>query len=247
MAEDKHLYLVDGSGYIFRAYHKLPPLTDPEGTPVGAVYGFTTMLLKLQQDLHDQEHPTHMAVIFDAAKRSFRNDIYPAYKANRPEPPEDLIPQFPLTRDAVRALSIPCVEMNGYEADDIIASYARAAAARGWKVTIVSSDKDLMQLVGPGIDMLDSMAGRHLDENAVREKFGVPPEKVIEVQALMGDASDNVPGVPGIGPKTAAELISQYGDLESLLAHADEIKQPKRRENLVKFADQARVSKTLVT
>ncbi|GAB4139415.1 MAG: DNA polymerase I [Sphingomonadales bacterium] len=245
--KDKHLYLVDGSGYIFRAYHKLPPLTDPEGTPVGAVYGFTTMLLKLQQDLNDQENPTHMAVIFDAAKRSFRNDIYPAYKANRPEPPEDLVPQFPLTRDAVRALAIPCIELNGYEADDIIATYARRAARQGWKVTIVSSDKDLMQLVDGDIDMLDTMAGRHLKADAVREKFGVGPEKVIEVQALMGDSVDNVPGVPGIGPKTAAELIEAYGDLENLLAHATDIKQPKRRENLIQFADQARVSKQLVT
>ncbi len=245
--QNKHLYLVDGSGYIFRAYHKLPPLTDPEGTPVGAVYGFTTMLLKLQQDLNDQENPTHMAVIFDAAKRSFRNDIYPDYKANRPEPPEDLIPQFPLTRDAVRALAIPCIELNGYEADDIIATYARRAARQGWKVTIVSSDKDLMQLVDADIDMLDTMANRHLKAEAVREKFGVGPEKVIEVQSLMGDSVDNVPGVPGIGPKTAAELIQAYGDLENLLAHAADIKQPKRRENLIQFADQARISKQLVT
>ncbi|MFZ5610326.1 MAG: DNA polymerase I [Pseudomonadota bacterium] len=247
MAEDKHLYLVDGSGYIFRAYHKLPPLTDPAGTPVGAVYGFTTMLLKLQQDLNDQEHPTHLAVIFDAARKTFRSDIYPAYKTNRPPPPEDLVPQFPLTRDAVRALGIPCVESPGFEADDIIASYAEEAKRHGWKVTIVSSDKDLMQLVGDGVDLFDSMNNRHLDAAAVRQKFGVPPDQVIDVQALMGDAIDNVPGVPGIGPKTAAQLIETYGDLETLLAHASEIKQPKRRESLIAFADQARLSKQLVT
>ncbi len=247
MAEDKHLYLVDGSGYIFRAYHKLPPLTNPEGTPVGAVYGFTTMLLKLQQDLNDAEHPTHLAVIFDVARKSFRNDIYPDYKAHRPPPPEDLIPQFSLVRDATRALSLPCIELEGFEADDLIATYAVEARNAGFKVTIVSSDKDLMQLIGDGVDMLDTMKNRHLDAEAVREKFGVGPEKVIEVQALMGDSADNVPGVPGIGPKGAAELIRQYGDLETLLGRAEEIRQPKRRQNLIDFADQARVSKVLVT
>ncbi|MGD1955673.1 MAG: DNA polymerase I [Sphingomonadales bacterium] len=242
-----HLYLVDGSGYIFRAYHKLPPLTNPEGTPVGAVYGFTAMLLKLRQDVTDQEHPTHMAVIFDAAKVSFRNEIYDDYKANRPEPPEDLVPQFPLVRDAVRALSLPCIEMQGYEADDIIATYVRDARAAGWEVTIVSSDKDLMQLVDEDVEMLDTMNNRRLGIDAVHDKFGVAPEKVIEVQALMGDSVDYVPGVPGIGPKTASQLIQDYGDLETLLSRAEEIKQNKRRENLIEFADQARISKELVT
>lgn len=242
-----HLYLIDASGYIFRAYHKLPPMTDPEGTPVNAVYGFTTMLWKLIEDLNDGESPTHMAVILDASRHSFRTDIYPNYKANRPEPPEDLRPQFPLIRDAVRAFSVPCIELQGYEADDIIASYVKAARAQGYQVTIVSSDKDLMQLIQPGVDMLDTLNNRHLGPAEVMEKFGVPPEKVVEVQALMGDSIDNVPGVPGIGPKTAAELIQQYGDLESVLAHASEIKQQKRRENLIEFADLARISKQLVT
>lgn len=244
---NKHLYLVDGSGYIFRAYHKLPPLTNPQGTPVGALYGFTTMLMKLQQDLTDQEEPTHLAVIFDAARKTFRSDIYPEYKANRPPPPEDLIPQFPLTRDAVKALGIPCIESPGFEADDIIATYAELAKNKGWRVTVVSSDKDLMQLVDDKVDLFDSLNNRHLGADAVVEKFGVPPEKVIEVQSLMGDSVDNVPGVPGIGPKTAAELIQIYGDLETLLSRAEEIKQPKRRQNLIEFAEQARVSKQLVT
>jgi DNA polymerase I len=246
-APHPHLYLVDGSGYIFRAYHKLPPMTDPQGTPVNAVFGFATMIWKLILDLNDAEHPTHLAVILDAAKHSFRMDIYPEYKANRPEPPEDLRPQFPLIRDAVRAFSAPCIEQSGFEADDIIASYAVAARAKGWKVTIVSSDKDLMQLIQPGIDMLDTMKNAHLGEAAVFDKFGVTPDKVIEVQALMGDSVDNVPGVPGIGPKTAAELIQQYGDLETLLSRASEIKQQKRRENLIEFAELARISKQLVT
>jgi len=242
-----HLYLIDGSGYIFRAYHKLPPMTDPQGTPVNAVYGFTTMVWKLILDLHDAEHPTHLAVILDAGRATFRNAIYPAYKANRPEPPEDLRPQFALIRDAVRAFDAPCIEMPGFEADDIIASYAQAARAAGWQVTIVSADKDLMQLVEPGVELLDTLNNRRLGEAAVIEKFGVPPDKVIEVQALMGDAVDNVPGVPGIGPKGAAELIQTYGDLETLLARLDEIKQPKRRENLEANAALARISKQLVT
>jgi DNA polymerase-1 len=243
----KHLYLIDGSGYIFRAYHKLPPLTNPSGVPVNAVFGFTTMLWKLIEDLNDAEEPTHLAVVLDAAKRSFRNDIYPAYKANRPDPPEDLVPQFPLIRDAVRAFSAPCIEMEGFEADDIIATYATQALARGWRVTIVSSDKDLMQLVAPGLDLLDTMKNVHLGPEAVFEKFGVEPARVIEVQALMGDSVDNVPGVPGIGPKTAAELIQQFGDLETLLSSAHTIKQDKRRENLIAHADLARISKVLVT
>jgi DNA polymerase I len=242
-----HLYLIDGSGYIFRAYHKLPPMTDPQGTPVNAVYGFSTMIWKLIEDLNDAEHPTHLAVILDAAKHSFRMEIYPKYKANRPEPPEDLRPQFPLIRDAVRAFSAPCIEQAGYEADDIIASYAVAAKAAGFRVTIVSSDKDLMQLIQPDIDMLDTMKNARLGDAAVFEKFGVTPDKVIEVQALMGDSVDNVPGIPGIGPKTAAELIQAYGDLENLLANAHEIKQQKRRESLIEHAGLARISKLLVT
>jgi DNA polymerase-1 len=243
----QHLYLVDGSGYIFRAYHKLPPLTNPSGTPVGAVYGFTTMLLKLRQDVTDAEEPTHMAVIMDAARHSFRNEIYQEYKAHRPDPPEDLVPQFALVRDAVRAMSLPCIEMDGFEADDIIATYATHAREKGWDVTIVSSDKDLMQLVGEDVEMLDTMNNRRLGIQAVHDKFGVGPDKVIEVQALMGDSVDNVPGVPGIGPKTASQLINDYGDLETLLSRAEEIKQTKRRENLIEFADQARISKELVT
>ncbi len=242
-----HLYLIDGSGYIFRAYHKLPPMTDPQGTPVNAVFGFSTMLWKLIEDLNDAENPTHLAVILDSSRHSFRNDIYPQYKAHRPEPPEDLRPQFPLIRDAVRAFSAPCIELPGFEADDIIATYARQAEALGWRVTIVSSDKDLMQLVSERIDLFDAMKNMHLGRDAVIEKFGVPPEKVIDVQALMGDSADNVPGAPGIGPKTAAELINTYGDLDSVLARAGEIKQEKRRQTLIDFADQVRLSRQLVT
>jgi DNA polymerase I len=242
-----HLYLIDGSGYIFRAYHKLPPMTDPSGTPVNAVFGFATMMWKLIEDLNDAESPTHLAVILDSARHSFRNDIYPQYKAHRPDAPEDLRPQFPLIRDAVRAFSAPCIEMPGFEADDIIATYARQAEKLGWRVTIVSSDKDLMQLVSDNIDLFDAMKNVHLGREAVIEKFGVPPEKVIDVQALMGDSSDNVPGAPGIGPKTAAELINTYGDLDSVLARAGEIKQDKRRQTLIDFADQVRISRQLVT
>jgi DNA polymerase I len=245
--QSPHLYLVDGSGYIFRAYHKLPPMTDPQGTPVNAVYGFTTMLWKLIEDLNDAEHPTHLAVVLDAAKKTFRNEIYEKYKANRPEPPEDLRPQFPLIRDAVRAFSVPCIELEGFEADDILATYATQALARGFKVTIVSSDKDLMQLITPGIDMFDAMKNAHLGPEAVLDKFGVTPDKVIDVQALMGDSVDNVPGVPGIGPKTATELIGIYGDLETLLARVSEIKQDKRRQSLIEHAELARISKQLVT
>lgn len=245
----KHLYLVDGSGYIFRAYYapNLNKLTNPEGLSIGAVYGLTAMLLKLRQDVTDAEEPTHIAVIFDAARATFRNEIYADYKANRDAPPEDLIPQFPIVRDAVKALSLPSIEMEGFEADDIIATYARQARESDWDVTIVSSDKDLMQLIGDGVEMLDPMKNVRLGVEAVQEKFGVTPDKVIEVQSLMGDSVDNVPGVPGIGPKIAAELIQQYGDLETLLGRASEIKQNKRRENLIEFADLARVSKQLVT
>lgn len=251
MPEKPHLYLVDGSAYIFRAYHRLPPLTDPEGTPVGAVYGYTTMLWKLAQDLHKADGPTHLAVILDKGSISFRNDIYPDYKANRPPPPEDLVPQFPLIRDATRAFSLPCIEEEGLEADDLIASYARNAAANGWDVTIVSSDKDLMQLVGAGesggsIDMLDTMKDQRIGVSEVEEKFGVPPERVGDVLALMGDSVDNIPGVQGVGPKTAAKLIQEYGDLEAVLAAAPDMKTSKLKERLIEQADMARLSRVLV-
>ncbi len=246
-AKQNHLYLVDGSGFIFRAYHRLPPLSDPEGTPVGAVYGFTAMLWKLIEELNGADEPTHLAVILDAGKHTFRNDLYPAYKANRPEPPEDLRPQFPLIRDAVRAFGVPCIEQAGWEADDIIASYAKAALAQGWHVTIVSSDKDLMQLVQPGLELYDTMNNRRLGRDAVIEKFGVPPEQVIEVQALMGDSVDNVPGVRGIGPKGAADLIQQFGDVETLIARVDDVKRPKMRESIAASVDDIRLSKQLVT
>ncbi|CCA91367.1 MULTISPECIES: DNA polymerase I [unclassified Novosphingobium] len=253
MDPKQHLYLVDGSAYIFRAYHRLPPLTNPEGTPVGAVYGYTTMLWKLADDLNKADGPTHLAVILDAGSKSFRNDIYEEYKANRPPPPEDLRPQFPLIRDATRAFSLPCIEEQGFEADDLIASYARAAAEQGWNVTIVSSDKDLMQLVGTcekgggKIDMLDTMKNQRIDIDEVVEKFGVPPEKVGDVLALMGDSVDNVPGVYGVGPKTATKLIQDYGDLEAALAAAPEMKKSKLQERLIEQAEQARLSKVLVT
>ena len=257
MAPKQHLYLVDGSAYIFRAYHRLPPLTDPEGTPVGAVYGYTTMLWKLADDLNKADGPTHLAVILDKASTSFRNDLYDQYKANRPPPPEDLVPQFPLIRDATRAFSLPCIEEEGVEADDIIASYAREATRRGWDVTIVSSDKDLMQLVGRCaqahdgieggcIDMLDTMKNQRIDVAEVVEKFGVPPEKVGDVLALMGDSVDNVPGIRGIGPKTASKLIQDHGDLEAALAAAPTMKPGKLRESLIEQAAMARLSRELV-
>ena len=252
MAEAKlgkkdHLYLVDGSGYIFRAYHALPPLTrKSDGLPVGAVSGFCNMLLKLLNDMGAQETPTHLAVIFDASGKSFRNEIYPDYKAHRPPAPEDLVPQFPLVREAVEAFDIPAIELEGFEADDLIAAYADAAAKQGTRVTIVSSDKDLMQLVNDKIEMVDTMKDKCIDTAGVVEKFGVRPDRVIDVQALAGDSVDNVPGVPGIGVKTAAELINQFGDLDTLLAQAETIKQPKRRENLIQFAEQARISRQLV-
>ncbi len=242
----QHLYLVDGSGYIFRAYHRLPPLTDPEGTPVGAVYGFTAMLWKLITELANAEAPTHLAVILDAGSHTFRNDMYEHYKAHRPPPPEDLIPQFPLIRDAVRAFSVPCIEEEGFEADDIIASYALAALRADFNVTIVSSDKDLMQLIQPGIDCLDTMKNQRIDRAEVIEKFGVPPEQVGEVLALMGDTADNVPGVRGVGPKTAAELIVQYGSVEGVIANIDALKKPKLRETLAASIDDARLSRELV-
>ena len=243
-----HVYLIDGSGYIFRAFHALPPLTRPsDGLPVGAVHGFCAMLWKLLQDSKKSSGPTHLAVIFDASEKTFRNEIYKDYKAHRPPAPEELVPQFSLIRDAVRAFNIACIEQNGYEADDLIATYAKATLAAGGEVTVVSSDKDLMQLVGPGLVMLDTMKNRTIGPDEVRERFGVPPNKVVDVQALAGDSTDNVPGVPGIGVKTAAELINEYGDLETLLTRAHEIKQPKRRERLTEFALQARLSLDLVT
>jgi DNA polymerase-1 len=242
----KHLYLVDGSGYIFRAYHRLPPLTNRHGIPAGAVYGFTTMLWKLINELHQSEGPTHLAVILDASSKTFRNEMYDQYKAHRPPPPEDLVPQFPLIRDAVRAFSVPCIEEIGLEADDIIACYAEAALAAGWQVTIVSSDKDLMQLIRPGLDLLDTMNNRRLGREHVLEKFGVEPEALGDVLALMGDSVDNVPGVPGVGPKTASELIRQYGDLETVLASTGEIKKPKLKQSLIDHADNARLSRELV-
>jgi len=241
-----HLYLVDGSGYIFRAYHRLPPLTNKHGEPVGAVYGYTTMLWKLADELHKAEGPTHMAVILDKSSSSFRNEMYDQYKAHRPPPPEDLKPQFPMIRDATRAFSLPCIEEQGWEADDLIASYAKAALAQGWQVTIVSSDKDLMQLIEPGLDMYDTMNNRRLGAEAVVEKFGVGPDKLGEVLALMGDSVDNVPGVPGIGPKTAAKLIQEHGDVEGVLAAAPGMKKGKLRDNLIEHADSARMSRKLV-
>jgi len=246
LSDRRHIYLIDGSGFIFRAYHALPPLTRSDGTPVGAVLGFCNMLYKLLQDTRDGDKPTHLAVIFDAGRETFRNAIYPAYKANRPEAPEDLVPQFALIRDAVRAFNVPCIETPGFEADDIIATYAKEASEAGDMVTIVSSDKDLMQLVNDRVEMLDSMKDRRIDHDGVIEKFGVAPEKVVDVQSLAGDSTDNVPGVPGIGIKTAAELINIYGDLDTLLERAGEIRQPKRRERLIEFAEQARISRELV-
>mgnify|MGYP002780364458 CR=1 FL=1 len=247
MSEQKHLYLVDGSAYIFRAYHRLPPLTNIHGEPVGAVYGYTTMLWKLADDLHQADGPTHMAVVLDKSSTSFRNQIYDLYKANRPEPPEDLRPQFPMIRDATRAFSLPMIEEEDVEADDMIASYAKAACAAGWHVTIVSSDKDLMQLVTPCVDMFDTMKNQRIGEAEVFEKFGVGPDLVGDVLALMGDSVDNVPGVPGIGPKTATKLIQEFGDLESVLAAAPDMKPSKMRDNLIEHAEKARLSKVLVT
>jgi DNA polymerase-1 len=243
-----HLYLVDGSGYLFRAYHALPPLTrKSDGLPTGAVSGYCNMLWKLLEDLKDGDRPTHLAVIFDAGEKTFRNEFYADYKANRPPPPEDLVPQFPLVRDATRAFGIACVEKAGFEADDLIATYARVAREAGARCTIMSSDKDLMQLVCEGVAMLDPMKNKRIGDAEVQEKFGVDPCKVIYVQALAGDSVDNVPGIRGIGIKTAAELINQYGDLETLLARAGEIKQNKRRESIIEQAQNARISLRLVT
>ena len=238
----KHVYLIDGSGFIFRAFHALPPMNRGDGTPVNAVYGFTQMLMKILEDTDAD----CLAVIFDAARVTFRNEIYADYKANRPEPPEELIPQFDLVREAVRAFNVPAIEMPGFEADDIIATYSRMAKEAGADVTIVSSDKDLMQLVNDRVSMFDAMKNQRIGAEQVMEKFGVGPDKVVEVQALAGDSTDNVPGVPGIGVKTAAQLLSEYGDLETLLSRASEIKQPKRRQTLLDNADLARISRRLV-
>jgi DNA polymerase-1 len=243
------LFLVDGSGYIFRAYHALPPLTRAsDGLSTGAVAGFCNMLWKFLEEMKGADAPTHLAVIFDKSEITFRNELYPEYKAHRPPAPEDLVPQFPLIRDAVRAFNVACIEMGGFEADDLIATYARQAASTGATVKIISSDKDLMQLiVDDVIQLYDPMKNRALGPEAVMEKFGVGPDKVIDAQALIGDSTDNVPGAPGIGPKTAAELINTFGSLDAILERANEIKQQKRRETLINFADQIRLSRQLVT
>ncbi|HEY3697084.1 DNA polymerase I [Phenylobacterium sp.] len=242
------LYLVDGSSYLFRAYHALPPLTrKSDGLPVGAVAGFCNMLWKLLVDMRAQpDAPTHLAVIFDHSEKTFRNELYAEYKAHRPPAPEDLIPQFPLVRDATRAFGLPSIELPGYEADDLIAAYACKVRDMGGEVVIVSSDKDLMQLVGPQVSMLDTMKNLAIGVDQVMEKFGVGPERVVDVQALCGDSVDNVPGAPGIGIKTASALINEYGDLDTLLARAGEVKQQKRRETLIAYADQIRLSRELV-
>ncbi|MEM8653491.1 MAG: DNA polymerase I [Pseudomonadota bacterium] len=242
-----HLHLIDGSAFIFRAYHALPPLTrKSDGLPIGAVSGFCNMLFKYVEGNHGPDAPTHVAVIFDKGSHTFRNDMYDQYKANREAMPEDLRPQIPLTRDATEAFNIACKEKEGYEADDIIATLAVQARAAGGRCTIISSDKDLMQLVGDGVEMLDAMKNSRIDRDGVFDKFGVYPDRVVDVQALAGDSVDNVPGAPGIGIKTAALLINEYGDLDALLERADEIKQPKRRQTLIDHADQIRLSRDLV-
>lgn len=251
MKKGDHLFLVDGSGFIFRAFHALPPLTrKSDGLPVGAVSGFCNMLWKLLTSARDTSvgvTPTHFAVIFDYSSKTFRKEIFPEYKANRSAPPEELIPQFGLIREATRAFNLPCIETDGFEADDIIATYARQAEAAGSDVTIISSDKDLMQLVTPMVHMYDSMKDKQIGIPDVVEKWGVPPEKMIDLQAMTGDSVDNVPGIPGIGPKTAAQLLEEFGDLDTLLARVGEIKQQKRRENIIANAELARISRHLVT
>ncbi|WP_027488671.1 DNA polymerase I [Allorhizobium undicola] len=251
MKKGDHLFLVDGSGFIFRAFHALPALTrKSDGLPVGAVSGFCNMLWKLLTDARDTSvgvTPTHLAVIFDYSSKTFRKEIYPDYKANRSAPPEDLVPQFSLIRQATRAFNLPCIETEGFEADDIIATYARAAEAIGADVTIVSSDKDLMQLVTPNVHMYDSMKDKQIGIPEVIEKWGVPPEKMIDLQSLTGDSTDNVPGIAGIGPKTAAQLLEEFGDLDTLLARAGEIKQAKRRENILAGRELVQISRQLVT
>src|SRR5947209_11862336 len=246
-AKGDHVFLVDGSSYIFRAYHALPPLNrKSDGLQVNAVLGFCNMLWKLLREMPEDNRPTHLAIVFDKSEVTFRNKLYPDYKAHRAPAPDDLIPQFPLIREAVRAFDLPCLEQAGFEADDLIATYVRIACERGASATIVSSDKDLMQLVTDCVTMYDTMKDRRLGIAEVIEKFGVPPSKVVEVQALAGDSIDNVPGVRGIGVKTAAELINAFGDLESLLGRVNEIKQPKRRETLIENTENARVSLKLV-
>jgi DNA polymerase-1 len=243
-----HLHLIDGSAFIFRAYHALPPLTrKSDGLPIGAVAGFCNMLYKQIEANKGADAPTHVAVIFDHSGKTFRNDLYDKYKANRPPAPEDLRPQFPLTRDATRAFNIACVEVENFEADDIIATLANQARDAGGRCTIISSDKDMMQLIGGGVEMLDAMKNKRIGVEGVEEKFGVGPDRVVDVQALAGDSVDNVPGAPGIGIKTAALLINEYGDLDTLLERAHEIKQPKRRQTLIDNADLIRVSRELVT
>ncbi|MBL42879.1 MAG: DNA polymerase I [Rhodospirillaceae bacterium] len=242
------IYLVDGSGYIFRAYHALPPLyRKKDGVPTGAVLGFINMINKLIENNFTNGSATHLAIIFDKGSKTFRNDIYKDYKANRGETPEDLIPQFKLIKDATKVFNILMVEQEGFEADDLIASYSKLAVKDGFDVKIVSSDKDLMQLVAPGISMLDPIKNKYIEEKEVIEKFGVRPDKVIDVQSLAGDSSDNIPGIPGIGIKTAAELINKFGDLDTLLKKANQIKQPKRREKLIEFSENAILSRKLVT
>ncbi|GBR04668.1 DNA polymerase I [Acetobacter oeni] len=238
-----HLILVDGSGFIFRAFHALPPMSNPDGVPVNAVFGFCNMLTRLMR-----EHVgTHLAVIFDAGRVTFRNEIYPQYKAHRPDVPEDLIPQFGLIREATAAFGVPGIELDGFEADDLIASYARSVAEAGGQCTIVSSDKDLMQLISSHVDMMDPIRQKPIGVPEVEAKFGVGPDKVIDVQALMGDPTDNVPGIPGVGPKTASALVNEFGSLEAVLAAAPEMKKSKRRDALIEHADDARISLKLVT
>jgi DNA polymerase-1 len=246
-----HFYLIDGSGYIFRAYYALPPLTrKSDGLPTGAVSGFCSMLFKLLEDSKSDQNlqkPTHFAVIFDSARKTFRNEIYSDYKANRSEAPDDLAPQFEYIRKSVLAFNLPSVDLPNYEADDLIATYVDKILKKGAKVTIVSSDKDLMQLYKKGVRIFDPMKNKFISEEDIINKFGVEASKVIDVQSLAGDSSDNVPGVPGIGVKTAAELINKYGTLEKLLKSANEIKQNKRRETLIENKDKAIISKQLVT
>ena len=243
----EQLILIDGSGYIFRAYYMLPPMNRPDGTPINAVYGFSNMMMKLIDDLNIRDGNKLIAIILDSGRVTFRNDIYPDYKANRDETPEDLIPQFDLIREATKAFNLPTDEMQGFEADDLIATYCKISTEQGIPVRIISADKDLMQLVNNNVEMFDPMKEKIIGPNEVKDKFGVSPEKVIDVQALAGDSVDNIPGVPGIGIKTAAQLIEEYGSLESLLEKAQNIKQPKRRENLINNIELAHISKKLVT
>ena len=239
----KNLFLVDGSSFIFRAFYALPPLTNPEGVPINAVYGYCNMILNITEKFK----PDQIIVVFDTKNKTFRNEIYKEYKSNRSEPPEELIPQFPIIREANDALNLPQIELDGYEADDIIATYTTQAEKKGISVTIISSDKDLMQLVNKKTKMYDSMKDNFIGIKEVKEKFGVDPSKLIDLQALAGDSVDNIPGVPGIGVKTASELLNNFGNLENLFSRLDEIKQSKRKDILSKEKDKAIVSKKLVT